>query len=260
MTAVGGEGVQAPELSAGPDRVVVVLRWAIIFVVVCIVSLALYAVMAGALDPPAPRTQAELVLARSEAAVQANKKNGQAWAQLARAQYLTGKKDEAYATIALARKSVKANERPMLWVNNQELDMLIRDGKNEQAAKRAVVYVKTDAEIRVRERADQLAKGIDQDLQAQDAANQTSITLFMLKATAESNLKKYNDAVKSYDNALLMNPALSDVLTLRGWAKMNAGDKTGAKKDFESALKYMPDLESAKAGLKAIDSKSSDSK
>ena len=260
MSTGVAEGSQPPGVDIKPDRVVVILRWAIIFIVVCILSLAVYAVFAGVLEPPAPRTQAELILARSEAAVQANKKNGQAWAQLARAQYLTGDKGKAYATIALARKSIEASESPSLWVNNQELDMVIRDGRNEQALKMAAGFVKADAEIRVRERAEQLSKGIDQPLEAQNIANQTSIELFLLKAAAEGNLKKYKDAVKSYDNALLMAPRASDVLALRGWAKLNAGDQKGAKLDFEAALKYMPDLESANAGLREIDARSSDSK
>ena len=177
-----------------------------------------------------------------------------------RVQYLTGRKDEAYATIALARRSVEASERPILWVNIQELDMTIRDGKNEQALKSATAFVKKDAEIRLRERAEQLSRGIDQSLEAQTTENQASIELFLLKATAESNLKKYEDAIESYDNALLMAPMASDILALRGWAKLSADDAKGAKKDFKTALKYMPDLESAKAGLKAADDSSSDSK
>ncbi len=259
MSAGATEGPFTAKPVSERDRVVVSLRWAIIFVVVCIVSLALYALMAGVLTPPAPRTQAELILARSKEAVQANSQDGQAWAQLARAQYLTGKMEEAYATISLARGTIEATESPILWVNNQELDMTIRDGENERAVEMAEGFIKADADIRVRERAEQLAQGIDLPLEAQDLRNQTSIELFLLKATAESNLEKYADAVKSYDNALLMAPRASDLLTLRGWAKLQAGDVPGAKEDFETALKYIPDLESAKAGLATIDSPPSDS-
>lgn len=249
MSAGVTEGPQPPGVDSGPDRIVVFLRWAIIFVIVCILCLALYAVLAGVLSPPAPRTQAELILARSEAAVQANKKDGQSWAQLARAQYLTGKKKEAYATIAQARKSIEETESPILWVNNQELDMTIRDGKNEQALKMADKFIKMDADIRIKQRAAELNKGIDQPLEGQSTENQTTIELFLMKAAAEGNLKKHKDAVKSYDNALLMAPRASDILAMRGWAKLDAGDKAGAKKDFQAALKFMPDLESAKAGL-----------
>lgn len=260
MSADANEGVEVTELHAEPDRVIVAMRWAIVFMVVCIATLAAYAVVAGVFRPPAPRTQAESILSRSKASVQANKEDGQAWAQLARAQYLTGNKNEAYETIALARRSVEASERPILWINIQELDMTIRDGKNEQALKMADTFVKKDADIRVRERAEELSKGIDQSLEAQTVQNQPSIELFLLKATAESNLKKHKAAIESYDNALLMVPLASDILTLRGWAKLNAGDEKGATKDFETALKYMPDMESAKAGLQAIEEQSSDSK
>jgi tetratricopeptide (TPR) repeat protein len=120
-------------------------------------------------------------------------------------------------------------------------------------------FVKTDAEIRVKERAAQLAQGIDIALDAQTAENQTSIELFLLKATAETNLGKHQDAVKSYDNALLMAPLASDLLVLRADAKYRAGDEKGAKEDYQTALKYVPDLEAAKAGLSTIEAGSPDS-
>lgn len=247
------------QLHAEPDHVVKILRWGIVFIVLCLVSLALYAVTAGVVSPPAPRTQAESVLMRAQAAVDANEKDGLAWAQLARAQYLMGKKDDAYETIARARTVVEADERPILWVNNQELEMVISDGNNERALEMAEAFIKTDAQIRVDERAAELSQGIDQSLEAQTTENQTSIELFLLQAQAETNLGRFDEAVEAYDNALLMAPMASDILVLRGSVKLSAGDIPGAKEDFQAALRYMPDLESAKAGLRAAESGSSGS-
>jgi tetratricopeptide (TPR) repeat protein len=254
MTLGDTPGEQTVGLADKPDRIAVLLRWAILFVVACILCVAAYAVLAGVWNPPAPRTQSELILATSRAAVEQNKQDGQAWAQLARAQYFTGDIEAAYATISEARKSVEADERPLLWVNNQELDMLIRDGKTEEALQKAETFIKTDATIRAREKEELLAKGITADVDAQAQENQTTIELYLLRATAEMNLKQLDKAVKSYNEALVLAPRASDILSLRGWAKLDQEDREGARQDFEAALRFMPDLESAKAGLEAIES------
>jgi len=240
-------------MTGAADPVVRFMRWAILFIVVCIVALAGYAVLAGVLNPPAPRTQAEAILASAEAAVRLDPGNGQAWAQLARAQYLMGERAESAKTIAQARKRVK--DRTILWVYNQELDQLVRDGKNPEALKKSTEYVQKDIDFRTEQAEDYLARGINPPLDAQNAENQTTIQLFLLRATAQMNLKKPKDAVVSYDNALRMSPMAADVLALRGWAKLEAGDEKGAKKDFESSLKYLPGNEAATEGLEELEAK-----
>jgi tetratricopeptide (TPR) repeat protein len=137
----------------------------------------------------------------------------------------------------------------ILWDNNQELDMLIRDGKNAEALKKSTAYVQKDVDLRAKTQQEYAGRGISVPLEAQDLANQTTIQLFLLRASAQMNLEKFDDAVVSYNNALKMSPMAADVLALRGWAKLESGDKKGAKKDFEASLKYLPDNESATEGL-----------
>lgn len=240
----------------GPDRVVRFLRMAILFVVACLVALAGYAVVGGILRPPAPRTQAESVLAIAEAGVRKHPGDGMLWAQLARAQYLTGSKEEAYETIKRSRKSVK--DRTVLWVNNQELDMLIRDGKYKKAADLSVKYVKEDGEIRGKEFAENSAKNIKVPLSEQNNENQSSIQLFLLQASAFGSLGEYDKSIEAYDNALLMAPRAADILTLRADVLLKSGDAKKAAKDYEAALKYLPDDTAANAGLKAAKAALSD--
>lgn len=235
----------------GPDRVTQVLKWAILFVVVCIAVLAVYAVVAGVVMPPAPRTQAEALLNSGEAAVQKNPGNGKAWAQYARVLYLTGSKDEAWDALKRARKAVK--DETILWVNVQEVDMLLTEGKDEDVLKKSKDYIQQDINFRGKANAELGAKGIKAPLEAID--NEPTIQMFVMRATAEGNLKKYKDAVRDLDNALVLDPQAADIIALRGWAKLNAKDKKGAKADFETALKFLPDNQSAQSGLEALKSK-----
>ena len=50
--------------------------------------------------------------------------------------------------------------------------------------------------------------------------------------------------------ALQLDDKAADLVTLRGWAKLRAGDKKGAAKDFQNALKFLPGDASATNGLK----------
>jgi len=52
---------------------------------------------------------------------------------------------------------------------------------------------------------------------------------------AESEKCNYVTAVKEFDEALSLAPAVSEYYHFRGLAKENLGDKAGANKDFEKA-------------------------
>ena len=74
----------------------------------------------------------------------------------------------------------------------------------------------------------------------------------MAKANALSALGDNAGAVKAFDAYLKVAPIDSDVLVLRGLAKVKAGDKAGAAADYRAALKYIPDDKPALNGLKQI--------
>ena len=230
-----------------PDGVTRFLRWAIFFVILTIVCVLVYALLAGVFSPPAPRTLLESTLNRSQAAVTQDSGDGSAWASLAGAQYANGEKEAAWATIAKARKKVQ--DRTILQVNNRELDFLIIEGKNAEAIKRADEFIETEANYQMEEKVGNAAKGIS--VPDQVTNNQDSVRLFVLKGTAQGNLGKWKDAVKTFDQALLLTDTAADIITLRGWARLRAGNAKGAKKDFARALRYMPGDPSATQGLAA---------
>jgi tetratricopeptide (TPR) repeat protein len=226
------------------------LTLAVFFTIVCILSLLVYALLAGVFMPPAPRTRAEAVLAEAKAAVGANPGNGKAWANYAEAMYATGDKSGAFAAITQANKQVK--DTTILLVNNAELHLLLLDGQNAEVVKRSTKYVQKDIDLRAAVADKNITKGIAVPLDMQD--NASTVDLFTLRGTAEGNLKKWKDAATDYGNALKIDPQAADVQILRGWASLYAGDMVAAKADFENALRFLPGDRSATDGLAAIKS------
>jgi tetratricopeptide (TPR) repeat protein len=228
-----------------PDRMVRFLRYGIFFVIVCLLCLVIYALLVGALMPPAPRTQVEAALLDAQAAVKKNPGSGQAWAQLAGAQYAGGDTRSAWNTIASARKSV--SDRTILLVNTKELDFLLIEGKNAEVVKKGTEFIKLEAKYQTEALNKQAQKGITIPASLQN--NAEALKLFVDKATAEGNLGQWKASIKTLDEAMLLDDTAADLLTMRGWAKLRAGDKSGAKKDFQRALQFMPNDPSATQGL-----------
>jgi tetratricopeptide (TPR) repeat protein len=228
-----------------PDRIATVLKYAVAFFIVTILCVLMYALIVGVFAPPAPRTLIESSLLEAQAAVKANPGSGQAWGALAGAQWAAGDESEAWATLEQGRKRVK--DGSMVVINVMTLRFLSAEGKDAEILKRADGYIKAAAVTRVNEAAKNAGKGIKTFADSGD--NSREIELFTLKATSQGNLGKWKDAVKTLDIAVELDPLGADLLTMRGWAKLRAGDKKGAKKDFKQALAYMPDNASAKQGM-----------
>lgn len=246
------EGTYVEEIVPdAPDPVLQIMKIGIAFVVVTIVTVVLYAVLVGAFNPSSPRTVSESLLRRTKAAIEQNQKDGKSWAEYARALYLSGSKREARAAIADARKAV--TDKSILWVNNVELDIMLREGDDEAAVKKAEEFVKKSDEIYLAETKKLEAQGIK--IPAEMLDSDSTIQLYLLQATAQGNVGKYADAVKTLDKVMKLDPEAADALVMRGYAKLHAGDKDGAKTDFEKALTYLPDDANAQAGLKQATAK-----
>jgi len=228
-----------------PDRVNRVLLLGIAFLVVSLLCVVIYALLVGVLMPPAPRTLVESSLLEAQAAVKKNPTSGLAWSALAGAQWATGDKNEARESLERARKTVK--DHSILLVNVKDLQFLMAEGKDVEAIKQADEYLKIEAKFRTEEMDAARAKGIQVPQVMQNNAD--SIQLFVIKATAEGNLGKWDEAVKTLDDALLLDDRAADLITMRGWAKLRSGDSEGAQTDFETALKFLPGDESATQGL-----------
>lgn len=243
------EYVEEP-LKSSPDRVSRILLWASIGVGCLIVAVLAYALLTGVFFHSTPRTWAESVRAAKESAVKANPGNGQAWADYAEALYAIGDKEGAQAALAQAR--TKVTDKTIREVNNVDLHFLILEGRNADALARSQWYLQRDTALRTEEYNANLQKGITVPTEAQN--NDSTIRLFVLQGTAQSNLKMYKEAIESFNAALALDEQAADIIILRGWARVGAGDKTGAAKDFKYALQFLPDDASAKEGLKQAQS------
>jgi len=252
MTAAQqSKSASAEELAAQePNRINRLLIFGIAFLIVSLLCVVIYALLVGVLMPPAPRTLVESSLLEAQAAVRKNPASGLAWSALAGAQWAAGEKGDARDTLQRARKSVK--DHSILLVNVKDLQFLMVEGKDEEALKRADGYLKVEAAYRTEEMDASRAKGIEVPQVMQN--NAESIQLFVIKATAEGNLGRWEDAVKTLDDALLLDDRAADLLRMRGWAKLRGEDSKGAATDFEAALRFLPGDESAAQGLKEAQS------
>ena len=175
-----------------------------------------------------------------------NPGNGQAWAALAGAQWTAGDRSEAWATLAQARKRVKDDS--LVVVNMMTLRFLSAEGKDAEVVKQGDQYIKAAALNRTKQIEANLARGIKTPADA--ANNSNEIEMLMLKAASQGNLGKWKEAVKTLDYAVELDPLGADLMTLRGWAELRAGNKAAAIKDFKQALAFMPGNASAAKGLK----------
>ncbi len=255
----GAHEVTAPALAEEPaigresgDRVVRLLTHGIWFTIVTILCVLLYALLSGVVNPPAPRTIAESTLYSMSALVKQRPTDGKAWADYVEALYATGDKAGAWAALKEGRKKVE-HYRTIRQLNVAEVHLLILDGKNKEAVDKSTTYIQNDIDIRTQENARNFERLIVVPYMQQD--NAPTVRMFVLRATAQGNLKQWKDAIVSFDNALKLQPEAADVIVMRGWAKVEASDTAGAKKDFEEGLKYLPNDATALRGLQQVKAK-----
>lgn len=222
----------------------------IVFLIICILCVVIYALVTGVFGAPAPRTLAEAAGAQAEVAVAESPGSGKAWSALAATRYAAGDEEGAWA--ALEQGATLVKDHSILFVHTRELEFLVAEDRNEEALKKAVDYAKVEGEYRAKEAAENVAKGITVPEGVGDYDE--TVRLYVLKAAAEGNLEKWDDAIATLTFALRLDYKAADVMTLRGWAKLRSGDAAGAKTDFEAALRYIPDYGSAKEGLDAVTS------
>jgi tetratricopeptide (TPR) repeat protein len=232
------------------DRSSRLLVYAIFLLIITMLSIILYGFLAGMLDPPAPRTRTEAVAAEMEAKTKAQPGNGKAWADYAEALYASG--DKSGARDVLTRGRLSVTNKTIIELDNAELHLLLLDGNSAEVLKRSTAYVQTAIDLRAVEAATNKQKGIVVSYDRLD--NDSLITLFTLRATAEANLGNFKDAIVDFDNALKLDPQAADLITLKGWAKLRSGRKADAAKDFKQALQFLPGDLSATNGLKATES------
>lgn len=237
------------------DRPVRYVVAAILAVVVLILSVVLYGLLAGIINPPAPRTAQEFVLTRAKASVETSPTDGQVWADYI--DVLVARKDYSGATeiASKARKAV-GEETSILAVNNAELNLLIAQKQYRKALDSAEKFLKQDAADTEKLIKGYAARGITIPAAFQIPWQAVTIDTLGYKAIAAIGLKKYDVAFDTLTTALDIDPLAADVAAFRGRVGIMKGDKESletARGDFFYALRFLPDDPAALAGLAEVE-------
>lgn len=233
------------------DMLSVALGLGVFFVITSILIFVLYGLLTGVFTQPAPRSSMEASLREDQLAVRTNPADGKSWGNLAHVLYISGDKQGAWNAIATARRSVPATDNDIIWVNLAQMDLLIRDGKNTDAVAASKAYVKSAVDFLTVDQHNTQNSGTNLSLD-QFPETPLVVQLLFLQATAQGNLGQWKDAVASLDSALQLDPLAADILDARAQAKLNAGDKAGAKTDWQKVLTFLPSDQQAQQGLASL--------
>ncbi len=229
------------------------LVWGAVFLTLMLVAVVVYGVLTGAFSGSAPDTAEEAALAQTAEAIRANPTNGAAYAIRAETLNKLGKVDEAYEVLDQGEKAV-GDAVPALIYILRSRTMLLNQEKRfaeaEAVGKRALEASDRYIAQQIRELT---SKNLVPAVGSLDARGTIDAALQL--AIAQSAQEKWEDAAKAYEYALFYEPTAADILVMRGWVYVEMGAETSATADFNEALKYLPNDESALAGLKALESK-----
>jgi len=232
------------------DRATRWLWWAVITAVMMLVSVIAYGYMAGALESVPPRTAEEDALASTTEAIAKNPSDGRQYAIRAEALHRTGSVDEAFQVLDQGEKAVNGKNPGLLYVLRARTALLNEEGRFAEATKVGLKAMDASDDYLTQQSAALVQKGVTAVAGNQDT--RASVDTALLVAQAYTGLKQYAKAAEMYDYALQLEPTAADILSMRGWAYLEAGDKAKAKADFEQTLKYMPGDEYAARGLKEL--------
>jgi len=242
--------VQAVPHAKESDRATRWLWWAVIAAVLMLVSVITYGYMAGALESAPPRTAEEDALASTTEAIAKNPSDGKQYAIRAEALYRTGSVTEAFQVLDQGEKAVNGKNPGLLYILRTRTALLNEQGKFAEAAKVGLKAMDASDDYLTQQSEALVQKGVTAVAGNRDT--RASVDTALLVAKAYTGLKQYSKAAEVYDYALQLEPTAADILSMRGWAHLEAGDKVAAKADFEQTLKYMPDDEYAARGLKEL--------
>jgi tetratricopeptide (TPR) repeat protein len=244
---------QVPEsapASTETDRTTRLLWWAVITAVLTLVSVIAYGYLAGALETAPPRTAEEDAIASTAEAIAKNPSDGKQYAIRAEALHSTGSRTEAFQVLDQGEKAVAGKNPALLYILRTRTALLNDEGRFSEAAEVGLKAMDA-SDAYLTQQAQTLAqKGVTAISGNRDT--RASVDTALLVAEAYTGLKQYAKAAETYDYALLLEPTAADILSMRGWAYLEAGDKAKAKADFEATLKYLPDDEYAVRGMKEL--------
>lgn len=228
------------------DPVVRYMSFSAIGLVVLFLVTIIAAYFMGVLGNPLPKTRYQRDLIVAEEAVSKAPQSSGLWHTYITLLIQDGQYRKAQDTIDRAKTVVKDE------ASTQELSMAQAELYFGTKDYKKAVTTTDDARKKIKKEYDLAVKKTGSEESMGKEINQNYWEILILKAEAQVKLDKPRDAIKTLDEYLKVFPDAADVTIRRGDLKVQVGDKTGAAKDYRTALKYMPGDKNALAGLKKI--------
>jgi len=239
------DSVQSEPLSVGNvDRTTRFLIGAIFAVIVLILTGVVFVLVQGTFTNRVPRTANEAQVVIIGQAVKDTPHSVRAWTDYIRALTAVGRYDEAHEAVMAARKALKSAE--LLAVNVEAVNLLNAQGKYTEALTQADSNMEFETKERARVAKEKADAGLTMD--ARLYGSELGIKSALSRANAATGLKKWDIVIESLTDALQYDQTAADLLTLRGMAYLESGDKAKAEADFKNARRYDPETADATSG------------
>lgn len=234
------------------DPVVTWFVYGIAAVIVLILSLALWVLLTGIMNPPTPRSYHEKQLDLLEQVVKQKPKVATAWADWARALIAAKQYSQAQRVLDRGDKAL-GKKTPELDLERARLELA--RGKKDSALKMLDETLKLAQQIRADELGKLSEKAVVIDprtIKGDVIANAADLKGDLLAEKAQ-----WAEAEKAYSTAVYEKPQSADYLVQRGAVYIELKEFDKAKKDFEQALAFIPDFQPALTGLERVEKESS---
>lgn len=202
-----------------PDRR---LMYALVAAVIVLTGVLVYLLAGGALFGDQPRTDAERDYLLLIEGARKNPKDPAVLMSLAEAEYELGKKADSFEH---AEKAVAVSQGQAFY-NFRLATLLVREERLEEAEDALLVeisIVKTD-----------------------DAEP------YFLLAQIQADQDRYDEAIKTMEQGLRIDPIAADMGVIYGEILEKAGQKAKAAEQYTKALKFLPEDQRAIDGLKRL--------
>ncbi len=204
---------------SGRDRTIVI---ALVAVAVLLAGALVYLLTTGSLFDREPQTALERDYALLVEGLKSNPRDPATLMSLAEVEFDLGKKDDAFRH---ARDAVRyAGKQP--FYNLRLATLLVRDGRLDEAERA------TRVEIRI------------------TGTSKAEPHFLLGQILAEK--KRYDEAIRSMQTGLRIDPAAADMGIVYAQILEKAGKKQEAIDNYKKALKFLPGDEEAIAGLRRL--------
>ncbi len=233
---------------ASVDSVIKWLAIASFAAVALILTLGLWIVATGIMDPPAPRSFYEKQIELLEEVVKEKPKVAAAWGDWARA-LIVAKQYSAAERVIERGEKVVGTKTPEL--NLERARLALARGDHDEALKLAEQTLKVTTAFREKELKALEEKAIFPDPRV--VRGPVMAEAAAMKGDLLAAKKRWDEALKAYSIAVYEEPESADYLVKRGSVYIETGDEKKARADFERALTFIPDFEPALTGLKRLE-------